>query len=85
MLTVNGKALSDLTLEADGLRYEKTENGIASFKAVAGSFTFTISSPVSQQAEKTAGNGWLLPALLAAVMALSLPVTLLFKKRDKNK
>lgn len=85
VLTVNGKALSDLTLEADGLCYEKTENGIASFEAVAGSFTFTISSPVSQQAEKTAGNGWLLPALLAAVMALSLPVTLLFKKRDKNK
>ena len=85
VLTVNGKALSDLTLEADGLRYEKTENGIASFEAVAGSFTFTLSGPVSQQAEKTAGNGWHLAALLAAVMALSLPVMLLFKKRGKNK
>ena len=39
-LTVNGKALDALTLEADGIVYNGYENGIALFDAVAGSFSF---------------------------------------------
>lgn len=39
-ITVNGKALSALTLEADGIEYVSTEDGVAIFNAVAGSFEF---------------------------------------------
>jgi len=40
-ITVNGKALSALTLETDGIVYTGTVDGQAAFEAVAGSFTFT--------------------------------------------
>jgi len=41
-LTVNGKALSQLSPEADGIRYVSTEKGYACLEAVAGSFLFVI-------------------------------------------
>ena len=41
-LTVNGKALSQLSPETDGIRYVSTEKGYACLEAVAGSFTFVI-------------------------------------------
>ena len=37
---VNGKAVSDLTLEADGLTFKGVENGVLVFEAVSGSFSF---------------------------------------------
>ena len=37
---VGGKAVSDLTLEKDGLRYVGYENGVLVFEAVSGSFSF---------------------------------------------
>ena len=36
--TVNGKALSSLTLEGDGIKLVSLENGVATFDVVAGSF-----------------------------------------------
>ena len=42
-LTVNGKPSGDLNLATDGLEYVKYEDGIATFNAVAGSFTFVTS------------------------------------------
>jgi alpha-L-rhamnosidase len=38
--TVNGKAVADLTLEADGLTFKGVENGVLVFEAVSGSFSF---------------------------------------------
>ena len=43
-ITVNGKALSALTLETDGIVYTGTENGTATFSAVAGSFAFSATT-----------------------------------------
>ena len=85
VLTVNGKALSDLTLETDGLRYEKTENGIACFEAVAGSFTFTLAGPTAPQAEAPAQNSWLLPAALGGAAILLVLALLLVLKKRKSK
>ncbi len=39
-LTVNGKALDALTLAEDGIEYLGTEDGVARFHAVSGSFAF---------------------------------------------
>ena len=39
--TVNGKALSALTLDTDGIKLVSCENGLAIFEAVAGSFVVT--------------------------------------------
>jgi len=47
-VTVNGKTLSALTLETDGIIHTGTANGIAQFKAVSGSFTFTVGEPAMQ-------------------------------------
>lgn len=47
-LTVNGKALSVLTLETDGIVYTGTDNGIAAFDAVAGSFTFVAAEETTE-------------------------------------
>ena len=38
--TVNGKAVADLTLEADGLTFKGVEDGVLVFEAVSGSFSF---------------------------------------------
>ena len=38
--TVNGKAVSDLTLEIDGIVFVENQNGTLIFEAVAGEFTF---------------------------------------------
>jgi len=43
--TVNGKALTDLTMEKDGIALVSFENGIAILSAVAGSFTVNATSP----------------------------------------
>ena len=48
VLKVNGKAVSALTLETDGIVYTGTDNGIARFEAVAGSFTFEAAEQVTQ-------------------------------------
>jgi len=47
-LTVNGKSLSALTLETDGIVYMGTADGIAIFEAVAGTFTFAATAGVTQ-------------------------------------
>lgn len=39
-ITVNGKALSELKPDVDGIEYVSTENGVATFNIVAGSFEF---------------------------------------------
>ncbi|MGM9680450.1 MAG: family 78 glycoside hydrolase catalytic domain [Eubacteriales bacterium] len=39
-ITVNGKNVDELTAQTDGIVYKGTENGVAYFDAVAGSFTF---------------------------------------------
>ncbi len=39
-ITVNGKALTELKLDVDGIEYVSTENGVATFNIVAGSFEF---------------------------------------------
>lgn len=41
-LTVNGKSLSELTLDADGIEYVATEEGVALFRAVSGTFAFDL-------------------------------------------
>ena len=43
-ITVNGKALSALTPETDGIVYTGTVDGVATFEAVAGSFEFTATT-----------------------------------------
>ena len=48
VLTVNGKELSALSLEKDGIAYIGTENNIAVFDAVAGGFTFVITEQGNQ-------------------------------------
>ena len=48
VLTVNGKDLTVLSLEADGIVYTGTVDGAATFNAVAGSFTFEASNAETQ-------------------------------------
>ena len=48
VLTVNGKPMSAVTLETDGIVYTETTDGIAVFQAVAGSFTFEAAEQVTQ-------------------------------------
>ena len=47
-LTVNGKDLTVLSLESDGIVYTGTVDGEATFNAVAGSFTFEASNAETQ-------------------------------------
>ena len=48
VLTVNGKAMSAVTLQTDGIVYTENTDGVAVFQAVAGSFTFASSDVVTQ-------------------------------------
>ncbi len=47
-ITVNSKALSALTLETDGIVYTGTVDGLVTFSAVAGSFTFEATEETTQ-------------------------------------